>query len=459
MNQQIPKDIGPYEFRGQIGEGAFSTVKLAIHKKNKEFFACKIVPKSRVSEPSLKSRFELEIRINQQIHHNNIVQIIDLLQDDNNYYIFLEFCPNGELFQYIVDHKKLHEDEASILTRQIINCLIYIHSLGIVHRDIKPENLLLDSHNCIKLTDFGLSRFIGLNGLVETPCGSPCYASPECLSGKPYDGKKSDIWSLGVIVYAMVTGQLPWTKRNQTALFQQIKTGEYTIPTYLTDKCVSFISGLLTVDASRRLTLENALKHPWLRSRGEDKPVQCPLRIVSIKQVDNIFCQNFDEISSFISSLSKSLLHLNCQSEKQFMIKQLKKYLNNSDSTANKRPQSQKTIKVTQQEKIKSNDLKTHPLPRIPVVKKEGLPKIDAKRNNIRIEQSKIKPSFSHSSMKNCIIKVTPSSIRKNQEIKHSSKENPRSTQDNRHSSKEKKLNLHDITRPGPKRSSSARYA
>jgi len=286
-----PNQIGNYQFRGNIGEGAFSIVKLAMNTETKEYFACKIISRQRLFSAQLESRFEVEIRIDQQLHHSGIVQIIDLLKDEKNFYVIMEFCPNGDFFQFIIDNGKLKESVAADYMRQIFDSLKYVHSFSIAHRDLKPENLLLDHNNQIKISDFGLSRYVGKNGLVDTPCGSPCYASPECLSGKSYDGCMSDIWSCGVILYAAMTGQLPWTKRNQQQLFDQIKRGEYTIPNYLTDNCRGFIRGLMTVDISKRLTIEQALEHPWLKT---SESIKRPLiykqpRLVSLKQVDRFF--------------------------------------------------------------------------------------------------------------------------------------------------------------------------
>ena len=291
-----PSQIGDYSIRGPVGVGAFSVVKLVCHTKTNLFYACKIVPKTRINTKSLQERFELEIRINQQLHHPGVVAIHDLLKDDNNYYVIMEFCPNGELFQYIVDREHLSEDEAKPFVRQILETLQYIHDNGISHRDLKPENLLLDSFGKVKLSDFGLSRYIPANGLVDTPCGSPCYASPECISGNSYDGRTTDVWSIGVIIYAMLTGQLPWTKKNQAQLFAQIKRGEYTIPPFLSADCQSFVKGLMTVSIKDRLTIEQALEHPWLYGvpTQYDK-TELAYHHVSLKMVDRIFCYDIDE--------------------------------------------------------------------------------------------------------------------------------------------------------------------
>lgn len=289
-----PSRVGNFIFRGTVGSGAFSVVKLSYHEELKQFFACKIVPRNRINSDDLEQHFELEIRINQQMHHQGVVQIVDLQKDDLNYYIFMEFCPNGELFKYIVDRGRLSEPEAVVLLKQMLEALKYVHSLGVAHRDLKPENLLLDPTGRVKISDFGLSKFVKSSGLVDTPCGSPCYASPECLSGQPYDGRKSDVWSMGVIMFAMVTGQLPWTKRNQTQLFNQIKKGEYTIPPYLSDECQNLLSRLLTVDGNARITLDEALAHPWMTGGGQGEMAVAPnaFTMVSLKKVDAFFETN-----------------------------------------------------------------------------------------------------------------------------------------------------------------------
>jgi serine/threonine protein kinase len=259
-----PPRIGDYAFRGTIGEGAFALVKLVQHSRTHEYFACKIVPRDRLNSDALQLRFEAEIRTHQRVRHPGIVRLFELLRDSSNFYIIMEFCPNGDLFQAIIDRNGFPEPEAQPYVRQILDSIRSIHQMGVSHRDLKPENLLIDRHYFVKLSDFGLASFLPPDYLLQTPCGSPCYASPECISGQRYDGRATDLWSIGVITFALVTGALPWTERNQTALFRQICKGAYRIPKGLSPECVSFIKGLLTVDISKRLTAEQALAHPWL---------------------------------------------------------------------------------------------------------------------------------------------------------------------------------------------------
>ncbi|OHT07097.1 CAMK family protein kinase [Tritrichomonas foetus] len=328
------KTLKGYTLKGLIGEGAFSSVYLSsqcdespnpatnpsnqnsdrniyqsnprvapredlykvrrrsnINSTTMKYFACKVIPQKKVENKKLTTRLETEIRVHQLMRHQNIVQLVDVIKDSDYFYVFLEFCPNGELFEYVVDRKKLKENEAAIFFKQILYGLKYIHSMNVSHRDLKPENILLDEFGRVKISDFGLSRLLDENGLANTPCGSPCYASPECISGKSYDGKTSDIWSAGVILYACVTGKLPWTKRNQTQLFAQIKSGQYIIPNYLSENCRDLIARLMTVDYRKRISIEEALDHPFL------KDIQIPdnstdpnqFYYVSLRKIDRFF--------------------------------------------------------------------------------------------------------------------------------------------------------------------------
>ena len=289
--------IGPYEFHGDIGDGAFSVVRLCQNRGTGEYLACKIVEKKRLNTKHLQTRFEIEIRINQQLHHPGIVQMLDLYGDETSYYMFQEFCPHKDLFQYIVDRGRLKEEESKPIFRQILEAIKYIHSMGVSHRDMKPENVLIGPDGKIKISDFGLSRFRSPQGLVDTPCGSPCYASPECISGRSYNGITTDIWSCGVILYAMLTGQLPWTKRNQTQLFQQIRRGEYTVPSYVSAEAKNMITKLMTVDIAKRYTVDQALEDPWLAGVPQQFDKNEQKGYVSLREVDRYFLRDIPDLN------------------------------------------------------------------------------------------------------------------------------------------------------------------
>ena len=284
-----PHRVGEYLFKGTIGAGAFSIVKLVTSELSGKYFACKIIPKAKIDAGILK-RFELEIRIHQQIHHPGVVSLVDVFKDDFNYYIIMEFCPNGELFDYIVSHSRLSEMECVPLFWQLLQTLQFIHSVGVCHRDLKPENILIDRMGHLRISDFGLSRFVPENGIVNTSCGSPCYASPECISGEPYDGRKSDIWSMGIIFFAMVTGQLPWTKRTQSGLYSQITVGDYKIPNFLSPDVGDLITKMMTVDVNKRATIPQLLEHPFFSNLKNKNPFhQMTVPLVSLRKIDLFF--------------------------------------------------------------------------------------------------------------------------------------------------------------------------
>ena len=314
MKQSQPR-LASYNLKGNIGSGAFSVVKLAQQIDTRQYCACKIVPKTIITNSKLGPRFELEIRILQQMNHPNIVALYDLLEDSQNYYVMMEFCPNGELFQYIIDHRFLKEEDAKKYMHQLISALAYIHRMKVAHRDLKPENLLIDKDGNIKISDFGFSRYVGENNLVTTSCGSPCYAAPECISGKPYDGLKSDIWSAGVILFAMVTGQLPWTKRNQKELFEQITKGEYKIPPYLTKECKDLIEGMMCVDPSKRLDEEGIMNHPWMKNfTAREMPKSSAIKM-TMRRLDHVLGRECSVFYDFPKAgLSKSTRELGINS-------------------------------------------------------------------------------------------------------------------------------------------------
>ena len=290
MGVVCPNKIGPYQLKGTIGAGAFATVKLAYRKDLDLYFACKVIAKQRIDGMRDKTRFEQEIRILQQMRYFRIVQLYALFKDSLNYYVMMEFCPNGELFSRIVAQTRLSEAEARMFFHQIIDAIQFIHSHKVAHRDLKPENILIDEDGNAKVSDFGLSKFITSGDLTSTSCGSPCYTAPEILSGSPYDPMKADMWSCGVILFAMVTGQLPWTKRNKFQLFRQIQAGQYKVPAYLSRECANLIESLMKVDVSQRLNCEQVLQHPFMVNDVLAKHVgfEC-MPMVSLRMVDRFF--------------------------------------------------------------------------------------------------------------------------------------------------------------------------
>ena len=255
---------GPYTLGETLGEGAFAKVKLATHIITKEKIAIKIIDKAKLLKDNFDiKRVKKEISILKKIHHKNIIQLYEILESKHNLYIVMEYCEGRELFDYIVKHKQLKEKEACKFFQQLINGVQYIHKEGIIHRDLKPENILLDSNLNIKISDFGLSTFYTKGQLLSTPCGTPSYAPPEMLRGEQYNGEESDIWSCGIILYAMLCGALPYAESKEDVICKKILTHGYVIPSFLSRSAIDLINGMMEIDPKKRFTIEQIIKHPW----------------------------------------------------------------------------------------------------------------------------------------------------------------------------------------------------
>ena len=257
-----------YILKDDIGEGNFGKMKLAIYKPTGDEYAIKILNKDTIKQKMKNVDFK-ENEIITKFHHVNIVNVFELIEDKENYYIVMEYCQKGELFDYIVSNKKLSEDEASIFFYQLINGVNYIHSKEIAHRDLKPENLLLTNKKILKIIDFGLSHEYDGNALLKTKCGSPSYAAPELIKGKQYDGFKIDIWCCGIILYAMVCGYLPFEGETNKELFKSILECNPEYPDNLSKSCKKLLKYILVADPNKRINIED-IKHSDFYLKGKE---------------------------------------------------------------------------------------------------------------------------------------------------------------------------------------------
>jgi 5'-AMP-activated protein kinase catalytic alpha subunit len=233
------------------------------NKINFKKVAIKILEKIKIMDPSDKQRIEREIKISKNVRHNNIIQQYCIIETVNTIYIISEYCSGGELFDYIISRKRLLENESCRIFHQLIAGVEYLHKQKIVHRDLKPENLLFDYKRELKIADFGLSSTY--EKYLTTPCGSPCYAAPEMVIGKRYEGSGVDIWSCGIILYTMICGYLPFEDENQQKLFSKIARGNFSIPMYVSGACKDLMKNILNVDPTRRFTFKQIREHPWFR--------------------------------------------------------------------------------------------------------------------------------------------------------------------------------------------------
>ena len=264
-NSSIEYKIGNYQIKQTLGEGTFGKVKLGIYIPTNEKVAIKIIEKARMTDKDDAERLKREFDMLSKFNHPNVILVTEIFESSDSYYSVMEYCEKGELFNYIVDKKRLSENESAFFYYQIIQGLEYIHSLGIVHRDLKPENLLLSKEHLLKIIDFGLSNYFtkGQQELLSTPCGSPCYASPEMVAGKKYDGMKIDIWSTGIILFAMLCGYLPFEDKNNDVLFDKILECKIDYPEFLSDEPKDLINHILVVDPEKRITIEGIKKHKY----------------------------------------------------------------------------------------------------------------------------------------------------------------------------------------------------
>ncbi|XP_071429304.1 hormonally up-regulated neu tumor-associated kinase [Pithys albifrons albifrons] len=276
---QHTKRVGNYLIGRKLGEGSFAKVREGLHVLTGEKVAVKVIDKKRAKKDTYVTKnLRREGQIQQMIRHPNIAQLLDILETENSYYLVMELCPGGNLMHKIYEKKRLEEHEARKYIRQLILAVEHLHRAGVVHRDLKIENLLLDEDNNIKLIDFGLSNCAGILGYSDpfsTQCGSPAYAAPELLARKKY-GPKIDVWSIGVNMYAMLTGTLPFTVEpfSLRALYQKMVDKEMNpFPTQLSSAAINFLRSLLEPDPAKRPNIQQALANRWL---NENYPGRAP---------------------------------------------------------------------------------------------------------------------------------------------------------------------------------------
>ncbi|XP_028818688.1 MAP/microtubule affinity-regulating kinase 4 isoform X3 [Denticeps clupeoides] len=260
--------IGNYRLLKTIGKGNFAKVKLARHILTGREVAIKIIDKTQLNPTSLQKLFR-EVRIMKGLNHPNIVQLFEVIETEKTLYLIMEYASGGEVFDYLVSHGRMKEKEARAKFRQIVSAVHYCHQKNIVHRDLKAENLLLDADSNIKIADFGFSNEFTLGNKLDTFCGSPPYAAPELFQGKKYDGPEVDIWSLGVILYTLVSGSLPFDGQNLKELRERVLRGKYRVPFYMSTDCEGILRKFLVLNPAKRCTLEQIMKDKWMNAGYE----------------------------------------------------------------------------------------------------------------------------------------------------------------------------------------------
>ncbi|ORZ37124.1 kinase-like domain-containing protein [Catenaria anguillulae PL171] len=269
---QKPSSIGYYDLDKSIGEGNFAKVKLGTHVLTGEKVAVKIIDKSKLDKATSKKLFR-EVRIMKLLNHPHIVRLYEVIDTPRELYLILEYVPGGEIFDFLVARGRMKERDARRYFRQIVSAVDYCHRLHIIHRDLKAENLLLDANMNVKIADFGFSNQFTPGQRLNTWCGSPPYAAPELFQGKEYNGPEVDIWSLGVVLYVLVCGALPFDGPNLQKLRARVLTGKFKVPFYMSTDCEKLIKKMLILDAAKRATMQEIKEDKWFNTEYESAPL------------------------------------------------------------------------------------------------------------------------------------------------------------------------------------------
>mmetsp|Transcript_14138 Transcript_14138/g.38077 ORF Transcript_14138/g.38077 Transcript_14138/m.38077 type:complete len:402 (+) Transcript_14138:147-1352(+) len=263
-----PGGIQNYVIRQTLGVGAFGKVKLAEHKETGQLSAIKCIQKSRISVARQFERLQREIKILKLLRHPNVIQLYEVIETEAEIFLVMEHVSGGDLLDFINSRGAMPEAQARDLFNQITCGLQFCHSLGIAHRDLKPENILINDQGVVKITDFGLSNMQSAGEHLTTLCGSPYYAAPELLDGgtTQYDGTEADIWSVGVITFAILCGELPFDGQTLPDLFAKITAAKYVIPPQLSlsSHVRDLLACMLVRAPSERTRMAQLRNHPWL---------------------------------------------------------------------------------------------------------------------------------------------------------------------------------------------------
>ncbi len=291
---------GRFRLEKTIGKGSYGKVKLATDLLDNTKVAVKFIARSSIKKPAHSVRIKREINLMTALHHENIAGLYMTLETDADIILIMEYVNGADLYERIVGHRqqRFSESEARRLFVQVVAAIEYCHDNRVIHRDLKPENVMVDANNQVKLIDFGFANMYHPRGFLETNCGSPLYAAPEIVRGVRYVGPEVDSWSLGVILYAMITGMLPFEDEQLKGLYAKICAGSYSIPSHVSGGAKDLIRGMLKTNAYERMTISQVARHPWLHN-FESVPIPRSLTKQTRRLVSNPSEEILQQMVSF----------------------------------------------------------------------------------------------------------------------------------------------------------------
>lgn len=273
-SSESPKTtLDHYSFVKLIGKGAFGKVTLGIHKLTGKYVAIKTIDKKFMKDEFSRRKVFQEVYILKKIRHANVIRLLEVFEDTEHILIVMEYAAGGDLLRYVRAAGPLSESHAREIFRQIVYGLGHIHARSVLHRDIKLDNILMDSDGGVKICDFGVSKIVSKDDTVREQCGTPAYIAPEVIGNEGYQGFYIDHWSLGVLLYAMLTANVPFKAKNMEELLEVIKTKKVAFPVKISENAMDLIKSLLRLNPIERLSIPEILSHAWMQ--GESKEEFC----------------------------------------------------------------------------------------------------------------------------------------------------------------------------------------
>lgn len=314
--------ISNYKIKRQIGVGSFATVHLATHMQLGIDVAVKKISKQRINISKNYDRCLNELKLYEKLQHENIIQMFEVEDTPDYFCIFMEYATEGDMHMILSEINKFTEDEARIYFRQLIRGIDYCHINGIVHRDLKLENILLAEGNIIKIADFGLSSFLSGGDFMQTCCGSIRYADPELLRGRIYSGEMADTWSIGVILYAMLIGNLPFEDEVFGFILKKILKNSIDFPDHISPDARDLITRILQPDVNKRISLQEIKMHPWLVRESLGRQLDFQFSYDQMKNYSTYWSQKVkDDIFDKIKNLDFNFQNYNTDESKKQAIK------------------------------------------------------------------------------------------------------------------------------------------